>query len=279
MSDFAASANLEQSQNVFNNYIIKNISESHIISYKLRIFKRFIKNGSLNSSAIVYNFISKELKFMTKGIPEDILDKCEKNSIPDNFDNVISTYRRRGFILVICAYKNISLDNYKDSNTIDEYMNNLTFCGFLSLKNKLNKEIINTIKDLREFNCNLIISTGDNVFNCLPLAFDSILIENKNIYTLEKDEKKNNIIISRIFNLKKENEDEQDDKSINMNLSPDKLSKTIANKMILSPFLKPKDKYSKTSNENYSIKHTFEEGDKIENSSGYKTGSKAKNIK
>ncbi len=281
MSDFTGNENPDQNpnQNVLNNFIKKNISESHIISYKLRIYKRFIKNGTLNSSAIVYNFITKELKFMTKGIPEEILDKCEKNSIPDNFDNVISTFRRRGFILIICAYKIINIDNYKDSNTIDEFMNNLNFCGFITLKNNLKKEIISTIKDLREYNCNLILSTGDNVFNCLPVAFDTTLIENKNIYTFEKDDKKNNIIITRIYTLKKDNEDEQDEKSTNMNLSPDKFSKPSLNKLMLSPFFKAKDKFSKTSTENFSLKHTFEESDKRESSSGRITGSKSKNNK
>jgi magnesium-transporting ATPase (P-type) len=265
---FSPEVNPNQNTNNLNNFIKKNISESHIISYKLRIFKRFIKNGTLNSSAIVYNFITKELKFMTKGIPEDILDKCDKNTIPDNFDNIISTYRRRGFILIICAYKIINIDNYNDSNTIEEYMNNLTFCGFVSLKNKLKKEIVNTIKDLREFNCNLIISTGDNVYNCLPVAFDSTLIENKNIFALDKDDKKNNITITKIFNLKKEGGVEQEENSVN--LSVDKLSKNMGNKTPLSPYLRAKDKFSKTSFENFSLKQAFEENDKKEDSSEIK---------
>ena len=194
---------------ILPNIIIKNICESHIISYKLRIFKRFIKNGTLNSSAIVYNFITNELKFMTKGIPEYILDKCDKNTIPDNFDNIISFYRRKGFVLIICAYKTINIDSYKDSNTIEEYMKNLIFCGFISLKNKLKKEIINSIKALREFNCNLIISTGDNVFNCLPIGFDSSIIENKNIFAIDKEDRK--ISITKIYSIKKESDDEDED--------------------------------------------------------------------
>lgn len=144
----------------------------------------------MTSSAIVYNFITQELRFMTKGIPEEILDKCDKSTIPDNFDNVISIYRRQGFILVICAFKIIDIDEYKDSNSIDDYMNNLTFCGFVTLKNKLKIEIINSIRDLRQFNCNLIISSGDNIFNCLPIGFDSSIIENKNIFSFDKEEKK-----------------------------------------------------------------------------------------
>ena len=48
-------------------------------SYKLRIYKRFIKVGTLYSSAIIYNPISKTLHFMTKGPPEEILPHCNKS--------------------------------------------------------------------------------------------------------------------------------------------------------------------------------------------------------
>ena len=226
------------------NYIKKNISESHIISYKLRIYKRFIKNGTLTSSAIVYNFITKELKFMTKGIPEEIIEKCDKNTLPDNFNNIISFYRRRGFIIIICAYKIIDVDEYNDSNQIDYYMNDLTFCGFVTLKNKLKKEIINSIKDLRQFNCNLVISSGDNIFNCLPIGFDSSIIENKNIFSFDKEDNKNRIIISKIYNVKKDDdqfEEENDKKTINTS-SIDKYSKnTLPNSIVsTSPFIKTK---------------------------------------
>ena len=48
-------------------------------SYKLRIYKRFIKIGTFHSSAIVYNPIMKTLHFMIKGLPEKILPNCNIN--------------------------------------------------------------------------------------------------------------------------------------------------------------------------------------------------------
>ena len=268
VSEFSVSSNAS--------YFIQNdISKSHIISYKLRIYKRFIKNGSLNSSAIVFNFITKELRFMTKGIPEDILDNCDRNTIPDNFDNVISLYRRKGFILIVCASKIISIDEYNDSNSIDEYMTNLIFCGFITLKNKLKNEIKNSIRDLRQFDCNLIISTGDNVFNCLPIGFDSSIIENKNIFAFDKDDKKNKIVISKIYSMKKENEETQDDKTINASI--DKLSKQtlskISNRFSNSPFTKPKETRSikgkkekeiTKNNDNFSLNQMSDDNEKNE---------------
>ena len=119
----------------------------------------------------------------------------------------------------------IDIDEYKDSNPIDDYMNNLTFCGFVTLKNKLKMEIINSIRDLRQFNCNLIISSGDNIFNCLPIGFDSSIIENKNIFSFDKEEKKNRIIITKLYSNKKVNEIEDENDKKTSSTSFDKLSK------------------------------------------------------
>lgn len=225
---------------IAKNCIRNDISHSHINSYKLRIYKRFIKNGTLNSSAIVYNFITKELRFMTKGNPEDVLDKCDPGTIPDNFDKIVSLYRRNGLIIIICASKIINIDDYNDSNSYEEYMNDLTFCGFVTLKNKLKKEVLNAIKDLRQFGCNLIITTGDNVFNSLSVGFDSHIIENKNIFSFDKEDKKNGIIIKKIYSIKRLGEEE--DKNTNSSLDMhSKQTTRISNRFLTSPFTKPKD--------------------------------------
>jgi len=220
---------------------INNSQFDNIKSYKLRVFKRFIKSGTLNSSAIVYNFITKDLKFMTKGMPEEILDKCDVNTLPDNFNRTISLFRKSGFIPIICASKIINKDEYKDTNTIDDYMNNLTFCGFITLKNKLKKEVILSIKDLRQFNCNLIISTGDNIYNTLSVGFDSQIIENKNVFSFDKEEKIG-LTITKIYSIKHINDEENKSTKISFDkyskLSKiSKLSKNtskISNKVITS---------------------------------------------
>ena len=221
------------------NYIKNDIEQSHINSYKLRIYKRYTKEENLLSSAIVYNFITKELRFMTKGMPEDILDKCEPNSLPDNFDQIISLFRKNGLIIIICASKIINIDTYKDSNPIENYMNELTFCGFITLKIKLKKEIVNSIKDLKQFNCNLNILTGDNIYNALSAGFNSSILENKNIFSFDKTDKKNGIIITKLYSVKKIDEEEED--KTNINISLDKISRQtskISNRFMHSPYTK-----------------------------------------
>ena len=213
-----------------NSEIMNNINSSNINSYKLRIFKKFIINGTLNSSAIVYNFLTKELRFMIKGMVEDILDNCDRSSIPDNFDRTISYYRRNGFTIVICATKLLKIEDYNDSKEYGFYLNNLIFCGFITLKNKLKDTTKSSLNDLKNFNCNLIMTSGDNEYNCLSVGFDSGIIENKNIYVFDKDNNNNKIIIRKIFSVKtdKKNDEniiESENNDVASNLTKDKLSK------------------------------------------------------
>ena len=216
-----------------NNYLENDILKSHIDSYKLRIYKRYIRNGAFSSSSISYNFLTKELRFNTKGIPEEIIDKCNVSTIPENFDKVISSYRRKGFIVIICASKKISMEFYNDSDTEEKYMNDLTFYGFITLKNNLKKEVNYAINGLRLFDINFIINTGDDLFNTLPVGFESTILENKDIYSFDKDEIKNRIVIKKIYsvNINEDNKVEEENNYNQINESPlfDKFTKVSRN--------------------------------------------------
>ena len=218
-----------------NNMIKTDVSQCHIDSYKLRIYKRFIKEGALSSSSISFNFITKELRFNTKGIPEYILDKCNPNTIPDNFDRIISLYRRKGFIIIVCASKRINMEQYSDFDHEDKYMNDLTFFGFITLKNKLKHEVIYSLNELRLYNCNFIINTGDDIYNTLPVGFESTILDNKDIYSFEKDNIKNRIVINKIYNSKNSfyrNDDEEgiaNQNQNNENINQDRYSRISKN--------------------------------------------------
>ena len=207
------------------NPIIDDLSQSNINSYKLRIYKKFIKN-SFNSSAIVFNFITKELRFMTKGFPEEILDKCDKDHLPQDIDNIISFYRRRGLILIIYASKLINLEEYNDLNDNDYYMNNLILTGFITLKSKLKNEITKSLDELKEFNCNLIISSGDNEYNCISVGFNTGIINNKNIFVFDKDDINNKIKIHKVYNAQCQNK-EKEEKIKNSDKTSNQTSNTL----------------------------------------------------
>ena len=170
-------------------------------SYKLRIYKKFITNDSFNSAAIVYNFLTKELRFMIKGYPEEIINKCNKDSLPENFEKIISINRKNGFIILVCAVKKIEIDEYNDTNELEDYLYDLTFCGFITLKNNIQDYVKSSIQELKKYNINFLIISGDNEYNCLSTGFNSDIIDNKNIFILDKEEN-NKITIKKIYSIK-----------------------------------------------------------------------------
>jgi magnesium-transporting ATPase (P-type) len=235
------------------NHILEDLSHTHIDSYKLRIYKKFIKDGTLNSSAIVYNFITKQLRFMVRGIPEDILDKCDENSLPENFENNILFYRKNGYIILVCATKLLNIYEYNDLNGLDYYMNDLTFCGFITLKNKLKENVKNSIVELKQLNCNLIMTSGDNEYNCLSASFDCGIIENKNVFVFDKEDKSNKVTITEIYRTKIITEATEENEDTKTNISYDKYSKqNLKNelKKYASPFGKSKEKILLKQNDN-----------------------------
>ena len=235
------------------NHIVEDISHTHIDSYKLRIYKKLIKDGTLNSSAIVYNFITKQLRFMIRGIPEDILDKCDENSLPENFEKNILFYRKNGFIILVCATKLINIYEYNDLNDLDYYMNDLTFCGFITLKNKLKENVKNSITELKELNCNLIMTSGDNEYNCLSACFDCGIIENKNVFVFDKEDKSNKVTIRTIYRTKSITEATEENEDTKTNISYDKYSKQNQKgelKKYAFPFGKTKEKILIRENDN-----------------------------
>ena len=56
----------------------------------------YFKEESIQMS---YDFLTKELRFMIKGNPEEIINKCDKDSLPQDFEKIISinSYTRRTF--------------------------------------------------------------------------------------------------------------------------------------------------------------------------------------
>ena len=191
--------------NIFStSYSSQNSFENKINSiYKLQIYRRFIKVGTLYSSAIVYNPLIKTLYFMTKGPPEEVIPNCNIEFLPKDITKIITLYRKNGYINLILAAKTIS----KFDKSLEEksYMNNLIFCGIVILKNKLKKEAKQVINQLKNLNCDLILNTGDNVYNALTISYESGITSKKNIYVFDLD---NNQQIT-FFNFTKFKNDEQ----------------------------------------------------------------------
>ena len=191
-------------QNSSTNKIIEDINKKkNNCSYKLQIYKRYIKIGTLYSSAIVYNPLTKNLHFMTKGPIEDVIPNCDANLLPKDFSQIISFYRRNGYDMLIMASKIINKNDYDDSLDEDYYMNNLIFCGIITLKNRLKNEAKQVIPKLKKLNCDIILNTGDNIYNALSVSFETGIVSTKNVFVFDFDTVNKKIILNNFTEVMK----------------------------------------------------------------------------
>ena len=197
--------------------------------YFLRIFRRFVKTGTLYSSALVYNTITDSINFFIKGPPEEILPFCNPSFLPKDIYRIINLYRKNGFINLILAGR--TLDSKEDEQVLNEdyYKDDLIFYGLITLKNKLKKDVKPVIEELKKLNCDLILNTGDNIYNSLAVGFESGIINEKNIFHIDLNKVTKKLIITTFNDLCKEkNENMKSDKMTMRNL--DKFS-TMKNKV------------------------------------------------
>ena len=160
--------------------------------YKLTILKRFEFSSKFQSSSvIIYNHLDGSYRYFIKGSPENLIKMCDPNSIPENLSQVIFDQIQNGYILMACASKTLDFrSDYKNSENRELFEHDLTFLGFIIFENKLKSDTKNIIRKLKESNCNIVITTGDNPFTTINIARQCQLIENnKEIYfcNLEKN--------------------------------------------------------------------------------------------
>ena len=181
------------------NNIVRDLADTKCSSYKLRIYKKFLTKNSFHSSAIVYNFYLKTLRFMIKGSPEKILPKCISTSLPEDICQIISNFRKDGYVILICASKKVDIYAYNDSHEENDYMYDLVFCGFITLKNKIKNGSKKTIDELKKMNCEIIMNTGDELYNSIGTGFETNILENKKIFVFDFDENKKQIYVNNIY--------------------------------------------------------------------------------
>ena len=180
-----------------NYFLITEMSNKYLNSYKIKIYQRFYNLSTLNTSAIIYNCLDNSLRFMTKGPPEKLSKCCISTTLPEDIDIQFSEFRRNGYRVLICATKLLDFNYYDPENDEDYYLNGLLFCGFFSIKNNLKKDTKNVIKKLNKMNIDLKINTGDSIFNSIPVAHDCEIIDDKNIFIFDLTDK-NDIVVNQL---------------------------------------------------------------------------------
>lgn len=110
-----------------------------------------------------------EKKLYICGAPEKILEICIfKKEEEERLEKQLDMLAQRGLRVVASAHKKLKTKNEKIK--IEEELNNLTFLGFITLKDPIRKEVKGAIKICRQAGIRPIIVTGDHKLTSRAVA-------------------------------------------------------------------------------------------------------------
>jgi Ca2+-transporting ATPase len=137
--------------------------------------KRKIADIPFNSinkfTAVLYSEDTNEKKTLyVCGAPERILGRCNLLELEkERLEKILEGLTAKGLRVVASAYKELITNNEQSINLENE-INNLTFVGFIALKDPIRKEAKKAIKICQEAGIKPIIVTGDHKLTAKAVA-------------------------------------------------------------------------------------------------------------
>ena len=165
------------------------IDEIILNHYELGIIRRFDFESKLQRmSTIVKNIPETNFLCFCKGSPEKISELCNKNTLPENFNEVLNKYTSKEFRVLALSCKIMKM-TYDQAMKISRsnIEKNLIFLGLLIIQNELKDGTAQTLKTLNE-DAHLIIkmATGDNILTATCVAKSCNLIPaDSTVYSCE----------------------------------------------------------------------------------------------
>lgn len=108
-----------------------------------------------------------------KGAPEVMVEICERDSIPTDYDDLLHHYTHNGYRVIACASKLVDASKDIDRETAES---GLTFVGFIVFENKLKSSSKPTLNTLNAAKIRTVMCTGDNILTAVSVARECELV-------------------------------------------------------------------------------------------------------
>ncbi|NXU54138.1 AT132 ATPase, partial [Turnix velox] len=149
----------------------------------LGILRRFPFSSSLQRMSVLAKLPSEASSHVyVKGAPEMVASLCRKETVPLDFSQILRHYTTDGFRVLALACKPLgAVTTFEEAQQFprDSVESNLTFLGFLVMKNVLKPESAPVIRLLRSANIRPIMVTGDNILTAVNVARNCRMVEPK----------------------------------------------------------------------------------------------------
>uniref|UniRef100_A0A671RAY8 Probable cation-transporting ATPase 13A3 n=1 Tax=Sinocyclocheilus anshuiensis TaxID=1608454 RepID=A0A671RAY8_9TELE len=150
-------------------------------SYMIGIVRQFSFSSALQRMSVVVRQIGeRRMDAYLKGAPEVVASLCKKETVPEDFAEVLEDYTKQGFRVIALAHRRLEskLTFHKVQNiNRDQIEKNMDFLGLIIMQNKLKTETPGVLEDLRRANIRTVMVTGDNMLTAISVARDCGMIQ------------------------------------------------------------------------------------------------------
>ncbi|KAI0051214.1 P-type ATPase [Auriscalpium vulgare] len=130
-------------------------------------------------SVVVKRLKSTSMEVYVKGAPEVMVDICDKSTFPDDYDDLLSYYTKRGYRVIAIAGKSIEGLTWLKAQRMkrrEQAESGLNFLGLIIFENKLKPGTAPAIQALRSAHLACRMITGDNPLTAVSVAQECNLI-------------------------------------------------------------------------------------------------------
>ncbi|EGV66420.1 hypothetical protein PSN45_002982 [Yamadazyma tenuis] len=138
-----------------------------------RILKELEFESNIRRMSVVVETNHSRL-VLCKGAPEVMVDICTKQSIPEDFFDLLHKYTNSGYRVIACAYKPIRSKVDMNRESLES---NMQFLGFIVFENKLKANSAPTIHHLHDAKIRTIMCTGDNILTAISVGKECGILE------------------------------------------------------------------------------------------------------
>jgi cation-transporting ATPase 13A2 len=149
-------------------------------NYQIGLLRRFDFSSKLQrSSVIVKNFGDMSYRAYIKGSPEMIAQLSVKESMPENFEEILNIYTESGYRVLGLGHKPLPGIDFMGTQKIarDEIEKDIWFLGFLVMQNKLKPVTTTIIQTLNAAKIRTIMATGDNVLTAIAVGKECGIVD------------------------------------------------------------------------------------------------------
>lgn len=158
---------------------------------EIGIIREFPFSSSAQRMGVIVRQLGADCyEYFCKGSPEMILNFVKKETIPEDFHDVLESYTQKGYRVIAMAHKELRMSYLKVHKVQREAIEtDLELLGLIVFENRLKPETTKCIQALNEANIRVIMVTGDNILTALSVARECELVRRgQSVITVNADD-------------------------------------------------------------------------------------------